>query len=118
MPYVSQEDEAIEAALQQVNEKHAASSRLADVLASICFVLGVDCAALQDGASGVAPDEEAANDAVDMEDEDEEEEDDGSYEEEEAYDMAEEDDQDRTVSCALPIMHTIERMPFGAALIQ
>jgi hypothetical protein len=96
--------------LQQVSAKHAASSRLADVLASLCSALGVECEALQDGAGGGVPDEEAANDVADMDDEDE----DGVYDdsdgegEDDAYDMAEDDDHGRTVSdmqaCCLPRM--------------
>lgn len=89
-----QEDEAVEGQVQQVNEKHATSCRLEDVLASIAFVLGIDCPALQGGA---VPDVEAANDAVDMDDDEEEEDEQEDEYEEEAYDMAEDDDQDVTV---------------------
>lgn len=93
---VSTEDEAVEGQVQQVNEKHSASCRLEDVLASIAFVLGIDCPALQGGA---VPDAEAANDAVDMDDDDEEGEDEQDDEyEEEVYDMAEDDDQDVTAT--------------------
>jgi hypothetical protein len=92
----------MESQLQQVSAKHEASSRLADVLASLCTALGIECEALQDGAGGSVPDEEAANDVADMEDEDEEAADDsgdeGGEDGEDAYDMAEDDDQDRTVS--------------------
>lgn len=97
-----QEDESIESQLQQVSTKHAERSRLADVLASLCTVLGVECEALQDGAGGSVPDEEAANDVADMDDEDEEAAndsgDEGGEDSEDAYDMAEDGDQDRTVS--------------------
>lgn len=97
----------MESQLQQVSAKHADSSRLADVLASLCTALGIECEALQDGAGGGVPDEEAANDVADMEDEEEEAADDSGDEDgEDAYDMAEDDDQDRTVS-KLMILHPI-----------
>ena len=93
----------MESQLQQVSAKHAATSRLADVLASLCAVLGVECEALQDGAGGGVPDEEAANDVADMEDEDDEVVDDDSDgdAEDNAYDMAEDDDHGRTVGGAI-----------------
>ena len=98
-----QEDHTLESQLQQVSTKHAASSRLVDVLASLCSALGMECEALQDGAGGGVPDEEAANDVADMDDEDE----DGTYDdsdgggEDDAYDMAEHDDHGRTVSSSM-----------------
>jgi hypothetical protein len=109
-----QEDDSMESQLQQVSAKHAESSRLADVLASLCTALGIECEALQDGAGGGVPDEAAANDVADMEDEDEEAADDSGDEDgedsEDAYDMAEDDDQDRTVSnCVVVQLEAVSR---------